>query len=520
MRWSGVNVGHLPPGGYVGASGAGRRDTARPRRHPAHRRHCIGRKGRPARPIAPGIHQTGASPGRPGYAAPVSRGPGAHTTFRPAWARHGLAAISSYRGGPAPSDVPLSARVRRRGHLRRDGAGDGARRDHVPRHGRPQAPGLRTPTAAVRALVTHLGGSFAAVLAGVHLLGVAVVVLTCVALHGIAREMLAPRLALAPPLLYAFASAASVPPDSLAVNGELLMNLPTALAVCAVLRASRGRRARRASARRRSQAAPCGSRGALQVPGGVRRPLAPVRAAGRADARGSRCHRPWLAIAADDARRRRRHPVHVAPASSSHERAARSWTPSRGHLRSTPTTSPRGPTSGRPRRASACSSSASCCRARSSTGRRSSARGAFCAGARRRARPPRRPRGARLSWCGRSRRSGRSRSGAASSATTSSSSISPLRCSPPGRSCRSGSGGRGVTTASLAVPASSSSSSRRFRRSSAGTCTPSTRTTGRSGGRSLRGRSPEDTSGSGETSRRSTSPPSACPACASPSATT
>ncbi len=78
-----------------------------------------------------------------------------------------------------------------------------------------------------------------------HLLGVAVVVLTCVALHGIAREMLAPRLALAPPLLYACASAASVPPDSLAVNGELLMNLPTALAVLAVLRASRGRRARR-----------------------------------------------------------------------------------------------------------------------------------------------------------------------------------------------------------------------------------------------------------------------------------
>jgi len=104
--------------------------------------------------------------------------------------------------------------------------------DHKP-------PGLVYTYSAVRGLITHLGGSFASVMTGVHVLGVAVVVLTCVALHAIARECLEPRLAALPPLLYAFASAASVPPDSLAVNGELLMNLPTALAVLAALRAAR-----------------------------------------------------------------------------------------------------------------------------------------------------------------------------------------------------------------------------------------------------------------------------------------
>jgi hypothetical protein len=107
--------------------------------------------------------------------------------------------------------------------------------DHKP-------PGLTYTYSAVRAVVAHLGGSFGAVLTGVHLLGLLVVVLTCVALHAIAREVLAPRLAALPPLLYAFASAASVPPDSLAVNGELLMNLPTALAVLCVLRAARSDR--------------------------------------------------------------------------------------------------------------------------------------------------------------------------------------------------------------------------------------------------------------------------------------
>lgn len=104
--------------------------------------------------------------------------------------------------------------------------------DHKP-------PGLTYTYSAVRELVTHLGGSFGAVMASVHLLGIAVVVLTCITLHAIALEVLEPRLAALPALLYAFASAASVPPDSLAVNGELLMNLPTALAVLSALRATR-----------------------------------------------------------------------------------------------------------------------------------------------------------------------------------------------------------------------------------------------------------------------------------------
>jgi len=104
--------------------------------------------------------------------------------------------------------------------------------DHKP-------PGLTYTYSAVRALVTHVGGSFGAVMTGVHATGILFVVLTCVALHAVARETLEPRLAPIPPLLYAFASATSVPPDSLAVNGELLMNLPTVLGVVCVLRASR-----------------------------------------------------------------------------------------------------------------------------------------------------------------------------------------------------------------------------------------------------------------------------------------
>ncbi len=104
--------------------------------------------------------------------------------------------------------------------------------DHKP-------PGLVYTYSVVRAVVTSLGGSFAAVMEGVHVFGVVTVVLTCLALHAIARECLSPRLAQVPPLLYAIASATSVPPDSLAVNGELLMNLPTAAAVALALRATR-----------------------------------------------------------------------------------------------------------------------------------------------------------------------------------------------------------------------------------------------------------------------------------------
>lgn len=104
--------------------------------------------------------------------------------------------------------------------------------DHKP-------PGLVYSYSAVASLVEHLGGSFAAVMAGVHVLGILVVALTCLALHAVAREVLEPRLAPVPPVLYALVSAASIPPDALAVNGELMMNLPTALAVACALVASR-----------------------------------------------------------------------------------------------------------------------------------------------------------------------------------------------------------------------------------------------------------------------------------------
>ena len=108
--------------------------------------------------------------------------------------------------------------------------------DHKP-------PGLVYTYSAIRWLIDHVGGPSSLVMNAVHAVGILVVVLTCLALHAIARELLPKgraELATVPPLLYALASAASVPPDALAVNGELLMNLPTALAVLAALGATRG----------------------------------------------------------------------------------------------------------------------------------------------------------------------------------------------------------------------------------------------------------------------------------------
>lgn len=111
--------------------------------------------------------------------------------------------------------------------------------DHKP-------PGLVYTYAAVRSVVEHLGGGFPTVLAGVHLLGLAFVVATCWALHRVARHVLEERLWGLPPLLYALVSAANIAPDSLAVNGEMLMALPTVLAVwCTLAAAGDGRTARR-----------------------------------------------------------------------------------------------------------------------------------------------------------------------------------------------------------------------------------------------------------------------------------
>jgi hypothetical protein len=103
--------------------------------------------------------------------------------------------------------------------------------DHKP-------PGLVLIYASVRGVVEHFGGSFSDVLAGVHLLGLIAAVLTCTGLYGVARRVLPERLWALPPLLYALVSMSNQPPDSLAVNGELLMNLPTVLSVGCALAAS------------------------------------------------------------------------------------------------------------------------------------------------------------------------------------------------------------------------------------------------------------------------------------------
>ena len=105
--------------------------------------------------------------------------------------------------------------------------------DHKP-------PGLTYTYAAVRAVTGDRG-----VWGGVHLLGLLAVLGTMVALFGIGRQLLQDKgLAPLPPLLYALATAGKQPVDALAVNGELLMNLPLSLAVWIAL-ADRGGRARR-----------------------------------------------------------------------------------------------------------------------------------------------------------------------------------------------------------------------------------------------------------------------------------
>ena len=102
--------------------------------------------------------------------------------------------------------------------------------DHKP-------PGLVLTYASVRGVVEHFGGSFAHVLAAVHVLGLVAAVLTCAGLYLVTRHVLPKRLWALPPLLYALVSVSNQPPDSLAVNGELLMNLPTVLSVWCALAA-------------------------------------------------------------------------------------------------------------------------------------------------------------------------------------------------------------------------------------------------------------------------------------------
>jgi hypothetical protein len=89
------------------------------------------------------------------------------------------------------------------------------------------------------------GGNGVRAMALVHLLGLAAAVATCLALFGIARRTLREPLWVVPPLLYAVVSACKQPADGLAVNGELLMNLPCALSVlCAIEAVRAGPRAK------------------------------------------------------------------------------------------------------------------------------------------------------------------------------------------------------------------------------------------------------------------------------------
>lgn len=122
--------------------------------------------------------------------------------------------------------------------------------DHKP-------PGLAYTYAAAQRLA---GGDGARAMALVHLAGLLAAVSTCAALWLLALRLL-PAAAWLPPLLYAVFSTCMQPADGLAVNGELLMNLPVALCALCAVEAGRRRGLRRAGLD--ALAAALGSAGAL-----------------------------------------------------------------------------------------------------------------------------------------------------------------------------------------------------------------------------------------------------------------
>ncbi len=101
--------------------------------------------------------------------------------------------------------------------------------DHKP-------PGIVYTYAAALWMARALGGTEKDL--GIHLVhfcGLIFVFGSCLVLYAIARRILVPSYSIFPTVLYALSSAAKQPVDGLAVNGELLMNLPIALAVwCAI----------------------------------------------------------------------------------------------------------------------------------------------------------------------------------------------------------------------------------------------------------------------------------------------
>jgi hypothetical protein len=96
-------------------------------------------------------------------------------------------------------------------------------------------PGIPTTYSWAFSLV---GDPYGRGMTAVHALGILFAVLTSLALWAIGRRVLSPRAAIVSAWLYALLSVAKVPYDGIAVNGELLMNLPTALAVLCALEAT------------------------------------------------------------------------------------------------------------------------------------------------------------------------------------------------------------------------------------------------------------------------------------------
>ena len=103
--------------------------------------------------------------------------------------------------------------------------------DHKP-------PGLTYSYAAMRALVGGVHAPADRVAHAVHTLGLLYALLTCLVLAGVARRAFPQTDAAGwAALSYAMASTIKQPVDGLAVNGELMLNLPTALGLLATLEA-------------------------------------------------------------------------------------------------------------------------------------------------------------------------------------------------------------------------------------------------------------------------------------------
>ena len=105
--------------------------------------------------------------------------------------------------------------------------------DHKP-------PGLGFVYALLERPFIHMNpvtGDYTAIFV-VHLFGILLAVLTAYGLYLVARELYErrPELWLVPPLLYGIVTTSKCAIDGLAVNGELLMNLPIVFAILAVIK--------------------------------------------------------------------------------------------------------------------------------------------------------------------------------------------------------------------------------------------------------------------------------------------